>query len=71
VNAAEDQAVFVDGDVIVFLEAMDEVVSVGLADDFNAKVVDNEVKGGGAGDVAEEAWCVAGGDVSIGGEVLD
>jgi hypothetical protein len=47
------------------------VVGVGLTDDFDAKVVDNEVEGCGMGDVAENAWGVADGDVAIVGKVLD
>ena len=71
VNATEELAVLVDGDGTVFLQAGDEVVSVSLANDFDAKVIDDKIEGCGTGDVAEKSRGVAGGDVAIIGEVLD
>ena len=70
-DAAEDLAVAIDGDVIVFGEAGDEVVSVDLANYLDSEVIYDKVEGGGTGDVAEEAWGVASWDVSIVGEVFD
>ena len=70
-DAAEDFPFTVDGDVIVFFETVDEMVGVGLANNFDAKVVNDKIEGCGAGDVAEESGGVASGNVAISGEVLD
>ena len=47
------------------------MIGVCLANHFDSEVVDDKVENGGAGDVAEEAGCMAGWDVTIVGEVLD
>ena len=70
-DATEDFAVEIDGDVVVFFEAVDEMVSMGLADYFDSEVVDDKVEGDGTGDVAEKSRGVAGGNIAIFGEVLD
>jgi hypothetical protein len=44
---------------------------MGLTDDFDAKVINNKIEGCGTGDVAEEAWSVAGWDVAVVGKMLD
>ena len=41
VYAAEDFAVMIDGNIIVFLKRVDKVLCVGVADKFDAKVVNN------------------------------
>ena len=70
-DAAEDLAVTIDGDVVVFFEAINEVISVGLADNFDAEVVNNKVENGGAGDVTEKTGRVAGWNVSVVCKVFD
>ena len=70
-EAAEDLAVEIDGDVIVLFEAVDEMVSVGFSDNFDSKVVDDKIEGGGTSDVAEESRGVAGGNIAVIGKVLD
>jgi hypothetical protein len=42
-NAAEDFAITVDCYIIVLLEAVDEVIGVGLANNFDTKVIDNKI----------------------------
>ena len=70
-DAAEDLAIAVNGDVVVFGEAGDEVVGVDLTDNLDSEVIYDKVEGGGTGDVAEKAWGVASWDVAIVGKVLD
>ena len=67
VDAAEDSAVAVNGEVIV----LNEVIGVSLANNFDSKVINNKVENGGAGDVTEEARCVACWDVAVVCKVLD
>ena len=70
-DATEDLSVQINGEVIVFFEALDEMVSMGLANDFDSKVVDAKVEGDGMDDVAEKSRGVAGGNIAIVGKVLD
>ena len=46
-DAAEELTVGINCEVVVFLEAVDEMIGVGLADDFDSKVVDDKVEGDG------------------------
>ena len=71
VDAAEDLSVRIDGEVIMFFEAFDEMIGMGLADDFDSKVVNDKVEGGGTSNVAEKSRGVAGWNVAIIGKVLD
>ena len=70
-DATEDFAIAVDCYIIVFLETVDEVVGMDLANDFDAEVIDNEIESGGTRDVTEEPRSMAGWDVTIVGEMLD
>ena len=70
-DATEDLSVRINGEVIVFFEALDEMVSMGLANDFDSKVINDKVEGGGTGDVAEKTRGVAGGNIAIVIKVLD
>ena len=70
-DATEDFAIAVDCYIVVFLETVDEVVGMDLANDFDAEVIDDEIESGGTRDVTEEPWSMAGRDVTIVGEMLD
>jgi len=71
VDATEDFAISVDGDVVMFLEAVDEVVGVGLAYYFNTEIIDDKIESGWACNVAEKSRSVASGDITIVCEVFD
>ena len=70
-DAAEDFAFTVDGDVVMLLKAGDEMVGMSLANDFDAEVINDEIEGGGTCDVAEEPRGMASWDVAVVGEVFD
>jgi len=65
VDAAENFTVFVNGDVIMFLERGDEMSGVRVADKLDAEIVNNEVEDGGSGCMTKEAGCVAGWVVAV------
>jgi hypothetical protein len=48
----------VNGDLVVFLECHFEVIEIGYAHYFDAKVVADEAKGDGPPQVRPQSWCV-------------
>jgi hypothetical protein len=69
-DSTEDFAVTVDGEIVVFSKAVDEVIGVGLANNFDTEIVNDKIESGGSGDVTEESWSVACGDISRIGEMF-
>jgi hypothetical protein len=70
-DTAEDFAITIDCYIIVFLEALDEVVGVGLANDFDAKVINDKIESGGTGNVMKKAGSVTSGDISVVSKMFD
>ena len=70
-DAAEDFAIAIDCYVVVFLEASDEMVGVSLANNFDAKVVNDEIESSGTGDVMEKSRSVPSGNISVVGKMFD
>ena len=65
VDATEDFAATVDCYVVVLFEAVDEVLGVGLANDFDTKVINNEIESCGTRDVMEESRSMTSWDIAI------
>ena len=65
VDATEDFSVFVDGCVVMFLQGVDEMSGMCVADYFHSKVINNEVEDGGSSGMTKESWCVAGWMVAV------
>jgi hypothetical protein len=61
----------VDGQGIIFLEGVYQVIGVGFGEIFNSKVVDAEDEGGSFCLVAPESWGERHRGVAVGCEVLD
>ncbi len=71
VNATEDFAITVVCHIIVLWEAVNEMIGVGLANDFDTKVIDNKIESSGTRDVMEKSRGMTGGNISVVGEMLD
>ena len=70
VQTTEQIAAPVDGDVIMFLERIDEVLRMVFTGVLDAEVINDEVEHDWASDVLEEAGCVACGKVAVSGKVF-
>ncbi len=60
----------VDGDVVVLAKGVDEMCSVSVANNFDAKVIYHKVEYGWSCGVAEEAWGVSSGMIAVVGKVF-
>lgn len=69
-DAAEELAFVVDGDVVVLAKGVDEMRSVSVANNFDAKVIYHKVEYGWSCGVAEEAWGVSSGMIAVVGKVF-
>jgi hypothetical protein len=70
-NATEDFAIMGDCYIVVLLEAVDEVIGVGLTDNFDTEIVDGEIESCGTRDVVEESGSMAGWNITIGSKMFD
>ncbi len=71
VYATENVAIFVNGGIIMFLKSVDEMFCMSVANEFNAKVINNEIEYGGTSDMSEKARCVASWMVAVICEMFD
>jgi hypothetical protein len=71
VDATEYFTIFVDGDIVMFLEGVDEMGGTGIANDLNAEIINNEVEDGWPCGVAKESWRVSSGVVAVMGKIFD
>jgi hypothetical protein len=55
VDATEYFTIFVDGDIIMFLEGVDEMGGMGIANNLNAKIINDEVEDGWSCGVTKES----------------
>jgi hypothetical protein len=70
-NATEDFAITVGCYIVVLLEAVDEVIAVGLADNFDTEIAADEIESCGTRDVMEESGSIAGWNLTIGSKMFD
>jgi hypothetical protein len=70
-EATAEGPVPVDGEFVVGLECVDEMLRIGPGEVLDAEIIDTQDEGGALGSMAPEAWGEGHGLMSVGGQFFD